>query len=200
MWRWKPAALLGAASTTRPVRAALRSEACRNGESPRARFETDMPIETASSPIGERLDEACHPLDTSLPVIRTLGPPKQTGLSWEGDAEMPLEMSDKLSTAVSRLLAAGQLAEVIFPDGRKSTTFVMPEALLNEEVQKLNDPGDSSTTGHNSARGPLPPRLRQVISPGALLGTVLYRPQRSAKTRVTQTYPRARIEEHTKDC
>jgi hypothetical protein len=46
----------------------------------------------------------------------------------------------KAGGSVNRLLAAGQLAEIIFPDGRKSTTFVMPEALLDEEAQKLNDP------------------------------------------------------------
>jgi hypothetical protein len=50
---------------------------------------------------------------------------------------MPLGESDKLSRAVSRLLAEEQLAEILFPDGRKSTTFIMPEGLLDEEVQKL---------------------------------------------------------------
>jgi hypothetical protein len=69
------------------------------------------------------------------------GPPEETGPLRQGDAEMLLEVSDKkLSRAVNRLLAAGQLAEIIFPDGRKSTTFIMPEALLDEEAQKLNDP------------------------------------------------------------
>ena len=108
-------------------------------KAPRARFEANMTIETASPPIGEILYESFNPLGEPGPVIRSLGSPKETSPLREGEAEMPLEESDKLSSAVSRLLAAGQLAEIVFPDGRKSTTFIMPQALLDEEAQKLND-------------------------------------------------------------
>ena len=100
--------------------------------------ETDMTIETAYAPIGETLFESFNALGEPGPVIRSLGLPKETGPLRQGEADMPL--SDKLSRAVSRLLAAGQLAEMLFPDGRKSTTFIMPEGLLDEEAQKLNDP------------------------------------------------------------
>ena len=99
-----------------------------------------MTIEIAYAPVGEILYESFNPLGEPGPVIRSLGPPKETSPLREGDAEMLAELSDKLSRAVNRLLAAGQLAEIIFPDGRKSTTFIMPEALLDEEAQKLDDP------------------------------------------------------------
>jgi hypothetical protein len=97
-----------------------------------------MTIETAYAPFGEILYKSFDALGEPGPVIRSLGPPKETGPLRQGEAETP--QSDKLSTVVSRLLAAGQLAEILFPDGRKSTTFIMPEGLLDEEVQKLNDP------------------------------------------------------------
>jgi hypothetical protein len=45
----------------------------------RARFETDMTIETASPPIGEILYESFNALGEPGPVIRSLGPPKETG-------------------------------------------------------------------------------------------------------------------------
>ena len=99
-----------------------------------------MTIETAYAPVGEILYESFNALGEPGPVIRSLGPPKETGPLRQGEADMPLRESDKLSRAVSRLLAAGQLAEMLFPDGRKSTTFIMPEGLLDEEAQKLNDP------------------------------------------------------------
>jgi hypothetical protein len=102
--------------------------------------EPDMTIETAYAPIGEILYKSFNALGEPGPVIRSLGPPKQTGPLQLGEAEMPPGKSDKLSKAVSRLLAAGQLAEILFPGGKKSTTFIMPEGLLDEEVQKLNDP------------------------------------------------------------
>ena len=102
--------------------------------------ETDMTIETAYAPIGEILYESFNSLGKPGPVIRSLGPPKETGPLRQVEAEMQLAVSDKLSGAVSRLLAAGQLAEIVYPDGSKSTTFVMPEGLLDEEAQKLNDP------------------------------------------------------------
>jgi hypothetical protein len=102
--------------------------------------ETDMTIETAYAPIGEILYESFNALGEQGPVIRSLGPPKETGPLRQGEAKMTLGQSDKFSKAVSRLLAAGQLAEMVFPDGRKSTTFIMPEGLLDEEAQKLNDP------------------------------------------------------------
>jgi hypothetical protein len=102
--------------------------------------ETDMAIKTASAPIGEILYESFDALGEPGPVIRSLGPPKETGPLRQGEADMPLRESDQLSGSVSRLLAAGQLAEMLFPDGRKSTTFIMPEGLLDEEAQKLNDP------------------------------------------------------------
>jgi hypothetical protein len=97
-----------------------------------------MTIETAYAPFGEILYKSFDALGEPGPVIRSLGPPKETGPLRQGEAETP--QSDKLSKVVSRLLAAGQLAEILFPDGRKSTTFIMPEGLLDEEVQKLNDP------------------------------------------------------------
>jgi hypothetical protein len=101
---------------------------------------TDMTIEIAYAPVGEILYESFNALGELGPVIRSLGPPKETGPLRQGEADMPLRESDQLSGAVSRLLAAGQLAEMLFPDGRKSTTFIMPEGLLDEEAQKLNDP------------------------------------------------------------
>jgi hypothetical protein len=101
---------------------------------------TDMTIEIAYAPIGEILFESFNALGEPGPVICSLGPPKETGPLRQGETEMPLGQSDKFSRAVSRLLAAGQLAEMLFPDGRKSTTFIMPEGLLDEEAQKLNDP------------------------------------------------------------
>jgi hypothetical protein len=101
--------------------------------------ETDMTIETACAPIGEILFESFNALEPG-PVIRSLGPPKETGPLRQGEAEMPLGVSDKLSRAVSRLLAAGQLAEIVYPDGSKSTSFIMPKGLLDEEGQRLNDP------------------------------------------------------------
>ena len=97
-----------------------------------------MTIETAHAPFGEILYKSFDALGEPGPVIRSLGPPKETGPLRQGEADMPL--SDKLSRAVSRLLAAGQLAEIIYPDGKKSTTFVFPDGLRDEEVQKLNDP------------------------------------------------------------
>ena len=97
-----------------------------------------MTIETAYAPIGEILYKSLNALGEPGPVICSLGPPKETGPLRQGEAETP--QSDKLSKVVSRLLAAGQLAEILFPDGRKSTTFIMPEGLLDEEAQKLNDP------------------------------------------------------------
>ena len=99
-----------------------------------------MAIKTAYAPIGEILYKSFNALGGPGPVICRLGPPKETGPLRQGEAEMALGQSDKLSRAVSRLLAAGQLAEMLFPDGRKSTTFIMPEGLLDEEAQKLNDP------------------------------------------------------------
>jgi hypothetical protein len=99
-----------------------------------------MTIETAYAPVGEILYKSLNALGEPGPVIRSLGAPKETGPLRQGEADMPLGKSDKLSKAVSRLLAAGQLAEILFPDGKKSTTFIMPEGLLDEEVQKLNDP------------------------------------------------------------
>jgi hypothetical protein len=102
--------------------------------------ETDMTIETACAPIGEILYESFNALGEPGPVIRSLGPPKKTGPLRQGEAEMALGQSDKFSRAVSRLLAAGQLGEIIYPDGRKSTAFTTPPGLLEEEVQKLNDP------------------------------------------------------------
>ena len=74
--------------------------------------EPDMTIETAYAPIGEILYKSFNALGEQGPVIRSLGPPKETGPLRQGEAEMPLEDSDKLSRAVSRLLAAGQLAEM----------------------------------------------------------------------------------------
>ena len=97
-----------------------------------------MAIKTAYAPIGEILYKSFNALGEPGPVICSLGPPKETGPLRQGEADMPL--SDTLSRAVSRLLAAGQLAEMLFPDGRKSTTFIMPEGLLDEEAQKLSDP------------------------------------------------------------
>ena len=97
-----------------------------------------MTIETAYRPVGEILYKSLNALGEPGPVIRSLGSPKETGPLRQGEADMPL--SDKLSRAVSRLLAAGQLAEIIYPDGKKSTTFVFPDGLRDEEVQKLNDP------------------------------------------------------------
>jgi hypothetical protein len=102
--------------------------------------ETDMAIKSAYAPIGEILYKSFDALGEPGPVIRSLGPPKETGPLRQGEAEMALGQSDKFSRAVSRLLAAGQLAEMLFPDGRKSTTFIMPEGLLDEEAHKLNDP------------------------------------------------------------
>jgi hypothetical protein len=102
--------------------------------------ETDMTIETACAPIGEILFESFNALGEPGPVIRSLGPPKETGPLRQREAEMPLGVSDKLSRAVSRLLATGQLAEIVYPDGSKSTAFVTPEGLHEEEVEKLNDP------------------------------------------------------------
>jgi hypothetical protein len=101
--------------------------------------QTDMTIETAYAPVGEILYESSNALGEPGPMIRSLGLPKETGPLRQGEAEMPLGVSDKLSRAVSRLLAAGQLAEIVYPDGRKSTTFVMPRG-HDEEVQELNDP------------------------------------------------------------
>jgi hypothetical protein len=101
--------------------------------------ETDMTIETAYAPIGETLFESFNALGEPGPVIRSLGPPTETGPLRQGEAEMPLRDGDKFSRAVSRLLAAGQLGEIIYPDGRKSTAFITPPGLLDEEVQKLND-------------------------------------------------------------
>ena len=100
-------------------------------------------------------------------MIRSLGPPKETGPLRQGEAEMPPGVSDKLSRAVSRLLAAGQLAEIVYPDGRKSTTFVMPEGLHDEEVQKLNDPTLTHVLVGKEpcARCPLSARLRRVMAP-----------------------------------
>jgi hypothetical protein len=102
--------------------------------------QTNMTIETAYAPIGEILYKSFNALGEPGPVIRSLGPPKEIGPLRQGEAEMPPRETDKLSSAISRLLAEGQLAEILFPDGRKSTTFIMPEGLLDEEVQKLNDP------------------------------------------------------------
>jgi hypothetical protein len=107
---------------------------------PMKKDKTDMTIETAYAPIGEILYESFNALGEPGPVIRSLGAPNETGPLRQGEAGMALGQSDKFSRAVSRLLAAGQLAEILFPDGRKSTTFIMPEGLLDEEVQKLNDP------------------------------------------------------------
>jgi hypothetical protein len=101
---------------------------------------TDMTIKTAHAPIGEILFESFNALGEPGPVIRSLGSPKETGPLRQGEAEMPLRKSDEFSRAVSRLLAAGQLGEIIYPDGRKSTAFTTPPGLLDEEVQKLNDP------------------------------------------------------------
>jgi hypothetical protein len=124
--------------------------------------ETDMTIETGYAPIGEILYESFNALGEQGPVIRSLGAPKETGPLRQGEADMPL--SDTLSRAVSRLLAAGQLAEMLFPDGRKSTTFIMREGLLDEEAQKLSDPTLPSTTGHSCACRPLSPRLHDVMA------------------------------------
>ena len=99
-----------------------------------------MTIEKAYAPVGEIHYESFNPLGEPGPVIRSLGPPKETGPLRQGEADVPLRESDQLSGVVSRLLAAGQLAEMLFPDGRKSTTFIMPEGLLDEEAQKLSDP------------------------------------------------------------
>jgi hypothetical protein len=99
-----------------------------------------MTIETAYAPVGEILYKSLNALGEPGPVIRSLGLPKETGPLRQGEADMPLKESDKLSMAVSRLLAAGQLGEIIYPDGRKSTAFVVPQGLRDEEVQKLNDP------------------------------------------------------------
>ena len=98
-----------------------------------------MAMKTAYAPIGEILYKSFNALGEPGPVICSLGPPKETGPLRQGEADMPLRESDQLSGAVSRLLAAGQLAEMLFPDGRKST-FIMPEGLLDEEAQKLSDP------------------------------------------------------------
>jgi hypothetical protein len=102
--------------------------------------EPDMTIETAYAPVGEILYKSFNALGEPGPVIRSLGPPQETGPLRQGEAEMPRRRNDKLSRSVSRLLAKGQLAEILFPDGKKSTTFIMPEGLLDEEVKKLNDP------------------------------------------------------------
>ena len=99
-----------------------------------------MTIEKAYAPVGEIHYESFNPLGEPGPVIRSLGPPKETGPLRQGEADVPLRESDQLSGVVSRLLAAGQLAEMLFPDGRKSTTFIMPDGLLDEDAQKLNDP------------------------------------------------------------
>ena len=99
-----------------------------------------MAIKSAYAPIGEILYKSFDAMGEPGPVIRSLGSPKETGPLRQGEAEMPLGVSDKLSRAVSRLLAAGQLGEIIYPDGRKSTAFVVPQGLQDEEVQKLNDP------------------------------------------------------------
>jgi hypothetical protein len=101
---------------------------------------TDMTIETAYAPIGAILFTSSNLQGEPGPVIRSLGPPKETGPLRQSEAEMPLGKNDKLWRAVSRLLAEGQLAKILYPDGSKSTAFITPEGLLDEEVQKLNDP------------------------------------------------------------
>src|SRR4029077_16437975 len=78
---------------------------------PMKKDEPDRTIETAYAPIGEILYKSFNALGDPGPVIRSLGPPKETGPLRLGEAEMPPGKSDKLSKAVSRLLAAGQLAE-----------------------------------------------------------------------------------------
>jgi hypothetical protein len=68
-----------------------------------------MTIESASRPIGETLYESFNPLGELGPVIRSLGPPKETSPLREGDDEMLLEVSDKLSRAVNRLACRGAI-------------------------------------------------------------------------------------------
>jgi hypothetical protein len=72
-------------------------------------------------------------------MIRVLGPISEAPGRGR-DGEICLGLTDKISAAAGRLLAAGELAEVVFPDGRTSTTFVLPEAQLENETRLLNDP------------------------------------------------------------
>ena len=49
-----------------------------------------MTIETAYAPVGEILYKSFNALGEPGPVIRSLGPPKETGPLRQGEAEMPL--------------------------------------------------------------------------------------------------------------
>jgi hypothetical protein len=62
---------------------------------PMNKYETDMTIETAYAPIGEILYASFNALVEPGPVIRSLGPTKETGPLRKGEAEMSLGVTDK---------------------------------------------------------------------------------------------------------
>jgi hypothetical protein len=58
----------------------------------------------------------------------------------QGDAEMWLTLTRKLTEAVDRLVAAGDWTEAKRSNGKQTQMFAVPTAQVERELQELNDP------------------------------------------------------------
>jgi hypothetical protein len=67
-------------------------------------------------------------------------PPRKLRSAQQGDAEMQLALTRKLTEAVDRLVAAGNWTEAKRSAGNQTRVFAVPTAQVERELRELNDP------------------------------------------------------------